>query len=55
MDMKHSNITNSNTLPNKVEVDLNMLGALMLDGVGRHADNVDLVTIYQGGSAQWRV
>jgi hypothetical protein len=28
-----------------VEVDRNMLGALMLDGVGRHVDNAVVVTI----------
>jgi hypothetical protein len=49
--MKHTNITNSNTLPNKVEIYLDMLGALMLDGVGRHVDGADVVTIDQGGSA----
>jgi hypothetical protein len=35
--MKHTDITNSNMLPNKVEVNLIMLGALMLDEVN---DNV---------------
>jgi hypothetical protein len=48
--MKHTDITNSNTLPSKVEVDLNMLGALMLDGVGTHVDGTDVVTIDQGSS-----
>jgi hypothetical protein len=49
--MKHTDNTNSNTLPNKVEIYLDMLGALMLDRVGRHVDGADVVTIDQGGSA----
>jgi hypothetical protein len=49
--MKHTDSTNSNTLPNKVEIYLDMLGALMPDGVGRHVDGADVVTIDQGGSA----
>jgi hypothetical protein len=49
--MKHTNNTNSNTLPNKVEVYLDMIDALMLNGIGRHVDGADVVTINQGGSA----
>jgi hypothetical protein len=47
--MEYPDITNSNTLPNEVEIDLNMLSALMLKGVGRHVDGADVVTINQGG------
>ena len=43
--------TNSNALPNKVEIDLDVLGALMLNEVGGHVDGVDIITIYQRGSA----
>jgi len=31
--MKNADITKSNALPNEVEINLNMLGALMLNGV----------------------
>jgi hypothetical protein len=47
--MEYPDITNSNTLPNEVEIDLNMLSALMLKGVGRYVDGADVVTINQGG------
>jgi len=36
----------SNVLPNKVKIDLDVLGALMLDGVGGHVYGADIVTIY---------
>jgi len=36
--MKNMNITKSNLLPNEVQVDLYVLGALMLNRVGRHVD-----------------
>jgi hypothetical protein len=53
--MKDTNITNNNTLPNKVKINHNVLGALMLNGVGGHVDDADVVTIDQGGSSQGRV
>jgi hypothetical protein len=53
--MKDTNITNSNTLPNKVKINLNVLGVLMLNGVGGHVDSTDVVTIDQSGLSQGRV
>jgi hypothetical protein len=53
--MKYTDITNSNTLPNKMEINLDMLGALMLDGVGGHVDSADVVTVDQSGFAKWRM
>jgi hypothetical protein len=53
--MKDTNITNSNTLPNKVKINLNVLGVLMLNGAGRHVDSTDVVTIDQSGLSQGRV
>jgi len=38
--------TNGDALPYKVEIDLDMLDALMLNGVGGHVDGNDIVTIY---------
>jgi hypothetical protein len=35
-----------------MEIDLNMLGALMLNGVGGHVDGTDVVTIDQGSPTQ---
>jgi hypothetical protein len=34
-----------NTFPNEVEIDLNMLCTLMLNGVGGEVDGADIVTI----------
>ena len=48
-------MTNSNTLPNKVKIDLNVLGALMLNGVGTHVDSTNVVTIDQSVVAKWNV
>ena len=48
--MQDTDITNSNTLPHEVKIDLNVLGALMLDRVGGHVDSADVVTIDQRGA-----
>jgi hypothetical protein len=37
--MENMDGSSSNTLPNKVKVNLNMFGALMLDRVWRHVDS----------------
>jgi len=52
--MKNANSC-SNTLPNKVKINLNMFGALMLYGIGRHVDDADIVTVNQGSSANRRM
>jgi hypothetical protein len=31
--MQHANLTHGNTITNKVKIDLDVLGALVLDGV----------------------
>jgi hypothetical protein len=31
--MQHANLTHGNTIPNKVKIDLDVLGALVLNGV----------------------
>ena len=50
-DVHDADGTNGNALPYKVETDLDVLGVLMLNGVGGHVDGADIVTIYQRGSA----
>ena len=50
--MKDMNITSGNPLANEVEVDLDVLGALMLNGVGGHVHRADVVTIDQDGSTE---
>jgi hypothetical protein len=41
--MDDMNISDGNALTNKVKINLNMLGALMLDGVGGEIDNLMLL------------
>jgi hypothetical protein len=36
----------------EVEINLNMLGALVLDGVGGEVDGVDVLTVDQSGLRQ---
>ena len=43
--MKNADNSCSNTLLNKVKINLNMFGALMLYGIGRHADSADVVAV----------
>ena len=50
--MENSNMTEGDTLPNKVEINLNVLCALMLDRVGGEVDNTDVVAINQGGTTK---
>ena len=53
--MKDTNITSSNPLADEVEVDLDVLGALMLSGVGGHVHRADVVTVDQDGSTERNV
>ena len=45
--MKNVDSSCSNTLPNKVEINLDVLGALMLNGVGRHIYCADIIAVNQ--------
>ena len=47
--MKNTKITNGNPLPDEVEVNLNVLGTLMLYRIGGHVDCTDVVAIHQCG------
>ena len=44
-DMENPNLTEGDTLPNKVEINLNVLCALMLDRIGGEVDNTDIIAI----------
>ena len=41
--MQHTDLTHGNTIANEVEIDLDVFGTLMLDGVGGHVDGADVV------------
>jgi hypothetical protein len=50
--MEDTNVPDGNTLADKVEINLDMLGALMLDGVGGEVGGADVVAIDQSGLRQ---
>jgi hypothetical protein len=39
------NVLDNNTLAEKVKINLNMLGALVLNGVGGEVDGTDIATV----------
>jgi hypothetical protein len=47
--VKNSNVTESNLLMNKVDVQLDVLGATMMNGVGGEVDSGDVVAENNGG------
>jgi hypothetical protein len=45
--VENTNVTDSNALTDKVEINHNMLGALVLNGVGGEVDGTDVITVDQ--------
>ena len=45
--------TNSHTLTKKMEINLNMLGTLVLNWIAGHVDDTDIITIDQCGAAEF--
>jgi hypothetical protein len=43
--VQNTDITDGHAFPHKVEVDLDMLHALVLNGVGGEVDGADVVTV----------
>jgi hypothetical protein len=43
---ENANLSQSHLLADEVDVDLDMLGTTMMDGVGSHIDNADIVAVY---------
>jgi hypothetical protein len=50
--MKNPSMTKGNLLPNKVEINLNMLRSLMLHWVAGEIHSTDVITIDHCGSAR---
>jgi hypothetical protein len=50
--LEEMNVPDGNTLVNKVEINLNMLGALVLNGVSEEVDGADIVAVDQSGPRQ---
>jgi hypothetical protein len=51
-NVEDTNIPDSNVLADKVEINLNMLGALVLNGVSGEVDDADVVAVDQSGPRQ---
>jgi hypothetical protein len=47
--VEDTNIPDINALVDKVKINLNMLGALVLNGVGGEVDGIDVVAVDQSG------
>jgi hypothetical protein len=47
-----ADITDDHAFPHKVEVDLDMLHALVLNGVGGEVDGADIFTVDEGALRQ---
>jgi hypothetical protein len=48
--MQNTKITNGDSLSDKVKIDLNVLGALMLHRIGGHVDGTNVVAVHQCGA-----
>lgn len=48
--MKNKNVTKCNFIPNKMDVDLNMLPPVMLNRIVGEVNNTDVITINQEDS-----
>ena len=53
--MKNSNIPNGDALADEVEVDLDMLRALVLDRVGGEVNRADVVAVDEGAPSEMTV
>ena len=50
--MQDTKSTNCNSLSDEVKVDLDVFGALMLNWIGGHVDDTDVVIVHQCGAAK---
>jgi hypothetical protein len=54
-DVENTNVPDGNALADKMKINLNMLGALVLNGVGGEVEGVDVVAVDQSGLRQGAV
>jgi hypothetical protein len=48
--MEYTNVPDSNIIADKIKINLNMLVALVLNGVGGEVNGADVVAVDQSGS-----
>jgi hypothetical protein len=53
--VQDADITDDHAFPHKVEVDLDILQALVLNGVGEEVDDADVITVDEGALHQQSV
>jgi hypothetical protein len=53
--VQDADITDGYAFPHKVEINLNMLHALVLNRVGGEVDDADVITVDKGALHQWSV
>jgi hypothetical protein len=53
--VQDADITDGHAFLHKVEVNLNMLCAPVLNGVGREVDDTDIAVVHEGVLHQWSV
>jgi hypothetical protein len=53
--VQDADITDGHAFPHKVEFDLNMLHALVLNGVGGEVEGVDIAAVDEGALHQWNM
>jgi hypothetical protein len=53
--VQDANITDGHAFPHKVEVNHDMLHVLVLNGVAREVDVVDVIIVDEGALLQWSV
>jgi hypothetical protein len=51
--MEGVDLTDGNLLSNKMKINLHMLGALRLNGVGREVHDTDIVTVNKCAPKRW--
>jgi hypothetical protein len=54
-DAENPNVTGSDTLADEVQVNLHVLRALMLHGIGGEVDHADVVAADEGGALKGTV
>jgi hypothetical protein len=51
--MEDADLTDGNLFLDKMKINLHMLGALMLNGIGREIHDADIITVDEGAPRQW--
>jgi hypothetical protein len=53
--MENSDLSKSHLLSNKMDVNLDVLRAMLLDWIGRHVNDAHIVTIDNRGRSHWKL